>query len=132
MVPVLENAIAEWSHVQGSFAEIIRKGQNPLPEHYSAVKAEVVTDDSHTQVNEDLVQDLLAYDYVYVAGEALSHCLANTVRDMIRYDIDPKKIIILEDCTSNVTGFEELGASFNLEMELIGVRFMITLEVEFE
>jgi nicotinamidase/pyrazinamidase len=122
MVPVLVDSLAKWGEVRFKSPEIIRKGQDPLTEHYSAVKAEVVTSDPRTDVNQDFIEELKGYDEVYVAGEALSHCLANTVRDMIRYDVDPKKIIILED----VPTFEELGEAFKREMELLGVRFIKT------
>lgn len=132
IVPVLENALREWEEVMRISPEIIRKGQDPLSEHYSAVKAEVVTQNPHTDVNKDFISELKLFDEILVAGEALSHCLANTVRDMVRYGIDPKSLIVLIDCTSNVPTFEELGVAFQREMELIGVRFMTTKEFKHE
>jgi len=132
MVPVLSEALGFWEEELFKSPEIIRKGQDPLTEHYSAVKAEVVTQDPHTDVNQNFISELKAFDEILVAGEALSHCLANTVRDMIRYEVDPKKVVILSDCTSNVPTFEEFGAAFQREMELLGVRFMSTLEFDCE
>lgn len=129
MVPILDDAISEWSLHRCSYPEIIRKGQNMLTEHYSAVKAEVETKDKDTQVNENLVAELRLFDTVYVAGEAFSHCLANTVRDLVRYGVDPKNIVILKDCTSNVPTFEELGAAFQREMESINVRFINSVDI---
>jgi nicotinamidase-related amidase len=132
IVPVVVDALRDWEDIMYKSPELIRKGQDPLSEHYSAVKAEVVTADPRTNVNQDFISELMINDEIIVAGEALSHCVANTVRDMIRYNIDPKKIIILSDCTSSVTTFEELGESFQREMELIGVRFMESTEYESE
>jgi len=129
MVTVLADALREWEETKFNSPVIVRKGQNPLTEHYSAVKAEVpVEGNPETDVNQDLVKELQGFDQVVVAGEALSHCLANTVRDLIKNELNPKKIIILSDCTTSVPTFEELGHKFQKEMEVIGVRFMTTEE----
>ena len=47
-------------------------------------------------------------DTVVIAGEALSHCLANTVRDLAAHAGDEavKRWILLRDTTSAVPGFE--------------------------
>lgn len=132
IVPILVKALSEWEVTNFKSPEIIRKGQSPLTEHYSAIEAEVVTDDPSTDVNKDFIAELKFYDEIVIAGEALSHCVANTVCDMIRYDIDPKKIVILSDCTSNVPSFEKQGEAFQDGMELIGVRFITTKEFEGE
>lgn len=129
MVDVLQNALREWEETRFNSPVIVRKGQNPLTEHYSAVAAEVPIEGfPETLVNQDLVKELQLFDQVVVAGEALSHCLANTVRDLIKNEVNPKKIIILSDCTTSVPTFEELGQKFQKEMEAIGVRFMTTEE----
>lgn len=129
IVPVLVESLREWEELTFKSTEIIRKGQDPLTEHYSAIKAEVVTQSPYSDVNQDFIEELKAFDEILVAGEALSHCVANTVRDMIRYGVNPKKVIILSDCTSNVPTFEELGYAFQRDMELIGIRFMRSDEV---
>jgi nicotinamidase-related amidase len=57
--------------------------------------------------NTQLVETLLEYDAVVVAGQAKSHCLAWTIEDLLG-DIrerDPelaRKVYLLEDCTSPV------------------------------
>lgn len=124
MDKTIEEALEVWGDYKCTFPEIIRKGMNPLTEHYSAVKAEVDTDDRDTQINADLVAELQLFDTIYVAGEAFSHCVANTVRDLVRYGVDPKNIIILKDCTSNVENYEAFGEAFQREMECIGMRFL--------
>jgi nicotinamidase-related amidase len=58
-------------------------------------------------VNRDLVDHLLSFDTVIVAGEAQSHCVAWTVEDLLS-EIrrrDPRlagSVVLLDDCTSPV------------------------------
>lgn len=86
------------------------KGNNPLTENYSVLRAEVLEDTSGqpiAQKNVNLIQQLLEFDAVIVAGQAKSHCVAWTVEDLLT-EIrakDPKltkKVYLLEDCTSPV------------------------------
>ena len=57
--------------------------------------------------NQALVEHLLSFDTVIVAGEAKSHCVAWTVEDLLA-EIrarDPglaRKVVLLDDCTSPV------------------------------
>ncbi len=59
------------------------------------------------QKNTPLIQTLLTYDAVIVAGQAKSHCVAWTVADLLN-DIqatDPalaQKVYLLDDCASPV------------------------------
>ena len=80
-------------------------------------------EDPATQLNIDLIQKLERCDQVIVAGEALSHCVASTVRDVAAElgDEGAKKLVILEDCASNVPGFESLGDAFLHDMAQLGV-----------
>jgi nicotinamidase-related amidase len=86
------------------------KGRNALTEHYSALGPEVLEDftgDPLGTRNVRLVEQLLEYDAVLVAGQAKSHCVAWTVDDLLR---DPtvqerglfSKLYLLEDCSSPV------------------------------
>ncbi|HUF78379.1 MAG TPA: isochorismatase [Thermoanaerobaculia bacterium] len=86
------------------------KGDRPLTEHYSALRPEVTRDHRGRRIaaeNAQLVETLLEYDAVVVAGQAKSHCLAWTIEDLLG-DIrerDPelaRKVYLLEDCTSPV------------------------------
>jgi nicotinamidase-related amidase len=57
--------------------------------------------------NHPLIERLLQYDAVVIAGEAKSHCVAWTIEDLLG---DPnvqerglaEKVYLLEDCTSSV------------------------------
>lgn len=109
----------------------ITKGSNPLTEHYGAVMAEVERDDdASTKLNSDLVNLLLntGDDDILIAGEALSHCVATTIRQVAsQFAPDQiKKFVLLTDACSNVGGFESLGEAFVKEMTAKGMRTSTT------
>jgi nicotinamidase-related amidase len=119
------NAAHQWeiSHL-GKNVDFIRKAVNPLTEHYSAIQAEVPDPaDVTTRVNFDFIDKIKEFEHIIIAGEALSHCVANTVRDLSVY-IPPYRMIVLTDCTSNVTGFEKVGNDFIDEFRTKGVQFI--------
>ncbi|GMH99169.1 hypothetical protein TrLO_g6901 [Triparma laevis f. longispina] len=100
----------------------VLKGQNTKTEMYSCMKAEVpVEDDDATKFNTSLMAEFEAYDKLYVAGQAQSHCVNFTVRDIsANYKKEQSLINVLEDCMSNVPGFEEAGSKFILDMKAEG------------
>ncbi len=88
------------------------KGGNPLTENYSIFGPEVTTLHSGgaipgAQKNTRLIEALLRADYVVIAGQAASHCVAWTIKDLLRHILanDPslaKKVYIMHNCTSSV------------------------------
>lgn len=118
-------ALNRWARSRMSFIDFVHKGSNPYTEHYSAVQAEVPdASDPATQANTRFLQALAAADEIIIAGEALSHCVANTVRDIAASfgDENVKKLVLLEDCSSPVAGFEKLGEDFMAELTARGMR----------
>jgi nicotinamidase/pyrazinamidase len=110
--------------------EYVTKGSNPHTEHYSGLLADVPDpSDITTQLNKNLIDTLESVDIILVAGEASSHCVANSIRDLIsnfqNFDC-AKKIVILEDAMSPVGGFENLTTDFFNEMKSKGVSFSTT------
>ena len=82
------------------------KGTSPLTEHYSVLGPEVERDARGEQLgtrNTALVEHLLDFDAVLVAGQAKSHCVAWTVQDLLTDvpEIAPR-VYLLEDCSSPV------------------------------
>jgi len=83
------------------------KGDNPLTENYSVLSPEVLDDADGKPIAEKnmrLLNKLLSFDVVIIAGQAKSHCVAWTVDDLLN-EIAPqlaKKVYLLEDCTSPV------------------------------
>lgn len=132
IVPELSDALIEWEQKNFSTVDYVVKGTNPFTEHFSAVKAEVPDPkDPQTQVNTSLVQMLEEADIIAITGEALSHCVANTVCDIAANFSDPqciKKLVLLTDASSNVSGFEFLGDAFMKEMTKKGMNTSSTVD----
>ena len=61
---------------------------------------------------------------LWVAGEALSHCVAASVQDMLAYLPAPRlaQMVLLTDCMSPVAGFEAAGQAFLAQARARGVR----------
>jgi nicotinamidase-related amidase len=86
------------------------KGENPLTEHYSMLGPEVTEGpdgDTLGKLNTWLIDKLLTFDAVVVAGQAKSHCLAWTIDDLLEGDeVRERRLAertyLLEDCTSPV------------------------------
>lgn len=93
--------------------EWLLKGQNNLTEMYSALKAEVeIPSDPATKLNVPLINDLAATSSkIIVCGQALSHCVNFTARDLLEgWPKDrASDIIVLSDCASPVPSFEDSG-----------------------
>lgn len=109
----------------------VLKGSNPLTEHYGAIKAEIVnTGDSATDVNKDLLEHMENADRIIIGGEALSHCVATTVRDSIKYlgEKIASKFIILEDACSSIPGFENFSQLFLKEMRNLNMKVANTTD----
>ncbi|MBM4375189.1 MAG: cysteine hydrolase family protein [Deltaproteobacteria bacterium] len=127
--PKLSSAVHAWED-RFAMAEFVTKGSNPWTEHFSAVQAEVPDpEDPTTQINTQLIATLEEADVILLAGEALSHCLANTVRDIANRFADPRyvsKLVLLTDASSNVTGFDQYGESFLRELTARGMRTSTT------
>jgi len=123
VVEPLNTALSKWEE-QFAFVDYVTKGSNMWTEHYSAIKADVPDPtDTSTDLNEPFIDDLLKADMILLAGEARSHCLANTVFDIAdEFDKDSteliKKLHLLTDATTDVadppgtTMFTDMGESF--------------------
>jgi nicotinamidase-related amidase len=85
------------------------KGHNPLTEHYSMLGPEVTEGPDGDRLGEQntaLIERLLSFDAVVVAGQAKSHCLAWTIDDLLEDDDVRERLAprtyLLEDCTSPI------------------------------
>ena len=132
LVPELAEALLVWELENFARVNYVMKGNNPWTEHFSGISAEVPDPtDPLTQVNKSMVQTLEAADVIAVGGEALSHCVASTVRDLVDNFSNPesvKKLVLLTDASSNVAGFEYLGEAFVKDMVAKGVILSTTTE----
>ncbi|HZH32578.1 MAG TPA: hypothetical protein VEY11_17570 [Pyrinomonadaceae bacterium] len=129
--PGLFSALTEWES-RFAFVDYVTKGSNILTEHYSAVQADVPdAADASTQINTRLIQTLENADIIVIAGEARTHCLANTVRDIANNfgdDSFVSKLVLLTDASSDIPGFESHARDFMSEMVRRGMQLSTTSE----
>eukprot|EP00511_Aplanochytrium_stocchinoi_P008583 CAMPEP_0204850754 /NCGR_PEP_ID=MMETSP1347-20130617/8768_1 /ASSEMBLY_ACC=CAM_ASM_000690 /TAXON_ID=215587 /ORGANISM="Aplanochytrium stocchinoi, Strain GSBS06" /LENGTH=434 /DNA_ID=CAMNT_0051993949 /DNA_START=33 /DNA_END=1334 /DNA_ORIENTATION=- len=127
--PDILGALHQWEAKTGKTVQYILKGTNSKTEHYSAIKAEVVVpeDKETTGVNHTFVNELKQHDRILICGQALSHCLNYTTRDLVDNwgDKSLSSLIVLEDATSPVKGFEEAGEKFIEDMRKKGLQIMV-------
>jgi nicotinamidase-related amidase len=109
LVSAVEEAIFFHGIARRSRPDFQVKGDNPLTEHYSMLGPEVTTgpDRDHLgERNSVLIDKLLEFDAVVVAGQAKSHCMAWTIDDLLDEEASGRRLAqrtyLLEDCTSPV------------------------------
>ncbi len=129
IVPTVANALYEWEMNTFNRVNFVAKGSNLFTEHYSGVMADVPDDtDPSTKLNTALIDTLNEADEILITGEALSHCVANTIRDIAANfgDDQVQKFTLLGDTSSPVTTFEKLGQDFVKEMVAKGMKITTT------
>lgn len=133
--PELRDAIREAYETQLRPVDWVTKGSNYFTEHYSVVKADVYDpNDPSTGVNKRFIQALQQADDILITGEALSHCVANSIRDVAAEfgDEHVKKFVLLTDASSSVgdqansTMFKDMADGFVAELTAKGMRTATT------
>lgn len=122
--PDLSAAMHDWAEAKLKPINYVMKGTNPLTEHYSALRADVVIDsDPTTGLNTELVEKLKGFDRILICGQALSHCVNFTTRDLTEHWPADKlsQMVIISDGASPVPGFEEAGQTFVNDMRAKGL-----------
>jgi nicotinamidase-related amidase len=109
LVSAVEEAVFFHSIARHSQPEFQVKGNNPLTEHYSMLGPEVTEGAEGDRLggkNFELIEKLLTFDAVVVAGQAKSHCMAWTIDDLLEEEAAGERLAertyLLEDCTSAV------------------------------
>jgi nicotinamidase-related amidase len=110
LVSAVEEAVFVHSIARRAQPDFQVKGNEPLTEHYSLLGPEVTEDHEGRTIgskNEPLIEQLLDYDAVLIAGQAKSHCVAWTIDDLLtgiaaRDRSLAEKVYLLEDCSSPV------------------------------
>ena len=110
LVPAVEEAIFFHTIARNSRPLFEIKGDNPLTENYSVLRPEILTDATGkpiAQSNSKLLEKLLEFDILAIAGQAKSHCVVWTVQDLLNEIVArdtqlAQKVYLLEDCTSPV------------------------------
>lgn len=133
LVPALYEAVAYHTAARQSQPILLSKGTIAKTEHYSILEPEVkVSDTPHGDVNHAFLSTLAEHDLIYVAGQAKSHCVLETVASMMRYY--PPEVIarirVLKDAMSSVAhptiDFEALANETFTRFEKNGLRMVDT------
>lgn len=137
VVPVLQDAYDRWAETNICTVNYVSKGSNPFTEHYGGLMAEVPDpNDPTTSLNVPLIQTLENADMIVVAGEASSHCVLETVKQIANNigEDHLQKFYILEDCCSPVPAvpggpdFPQIAKEFFLEMEQKGMHLVNSVD----
>ena len=107
LMPALYEAIAFHTAARRSQPVLLVKGAIPKTEHYSILEPEVkVPEEPLGVLNTSFLEMLAGYHEVYVAGQAKSHCVLETVSSIMRhFEGSPEtieKFRLLDDCCSSV------------------------------
>jgi len=128
----LADAVHAWERQCGgiSGAEYVTKGSHPLTEHFGAFQAQVpIENEPGTQPRLGLIKTLQQYNLTFIGGEALSHCLGSSLKQLL--DLAPElapKLVVLTDCTSDVTGFEGQATPIMDMAKSMGVKFALSTD----
>jgi len=127
----LREVLRKWELSRYAMVDYVTKGSNVFTEHYSGVQADVPDpEDPTTHLNTSLIQTLENADIIVFSGQASTHCVANTIRDIVKnFGEDTlKKCVLLEDAMSPVPGFEHLADDFFREMKDKGMKMTKTTD----
>ncbi|MFL5921836.1 MAG: isochorismatase [Gaiellaceae bacterium] len=110
LVPAVEEAIFFHTVARHSQPDVRVKGTLPLTEHYSVLGPEVTEGPDGDRLGRhdaELVEKLLGFDAVVIAGQAKSHCVAWTIDDLLHSPVLRERALaakayLLEDCMSPV------------------------------
>lgn len=136
ITPALYEAITFHSEARQAQPTYLVKGRIPKTEHYSIFEPEVkTTDHPEGAPNTALLERLASYDLIYVAGQAKSHCVLETVGSIVNYGPQApgliEKLRLLNDCMSSVAhpeiDFEAIANHQFDKFETMGLR-RVTVE----
>lgn len=131
LVEPIQESISYWSNLTGGSVYWVWKGQNLLTEMYSAFEADVPVSRGtalNTEVLEVLQEEC---DQLIVCGQAMSHCVNYTLRNVVAHWPKDRvsQIILLIDGASAVPGFEAAAEQFQADMKAAGVQLKTATEV---
>jgi nicotinamidase/pyrazinamidase len=122
----LLGALKGWWRKRNRDYVAVQKGLYRLSEHFGIFRAQVPDPAvPETQLNTSLIADLDRFETVYLMGEAKSHCVANSLKQILNFAPElVAKLVIVTDCMSDVTGLGYLADSIYAEAQARGVRFI--------
>lgn len=122
----LFDAVERYNAEVYNATEYIYKSTNSFTEQYSILRADVnMGEKDNIYTSSRIAHTVDANDIILVAGEALSHCVANSMLDIAKYvSKDLRKFVLLEDASSPVAGFDYLADAFLDKAQDLGMRIM--------
>jgi len=132
ITPIM-NELMAWETKYIGRVNYVTKGHNPYTEHYGGFQAEYpLHNDNTTQMNTKLIERFEKADIILLTGQALSHCVASTVRQLANNfgEHNISKLVLLSDTTSPVSGFEKNGSDFITEMTRRGMKVLKTTDIQ--
>jgi len=133
----ISEAIAWHSAARHTQPTYVIKGRTTRTEYYGIFGAEVPDpDDPGSSLNVTLLDAVMKHDKVYIAGEAKSHCVLETERQVVgRFGHQPdlmRRLYFLRDCTSSVKhptiDFDALAETELAGMERQGVQMVLSTD----
>lgn len=133
LMPVISEALA--FHAAGKISQPIYriKGIVPRVEHYGIFAPEVL-DPTHPMggVDTATLDAIAQHEVIFVAGQAKSHCVLETMKQMVKYFANQPEVIgriyFLMDCTSSVkhplVNFDAIANVELAKMEKLGVQLV--------
>lgn len=131
----ISEAIAWHSAARKTQPTFIVKGRTIRTEYYGIFGAEIADpEDADSGLNVALLDAIMRHDRVYVAGEAKSHCVLETERQLVgRFGHQRdmlRKLHFLRDCTSSVqhpaVDFDALAEAELAQMERQGAQMALS------
>ena len=133
----ISEAIAWHSAARNTQPTYVEKGRTIRTEYYGIFGAEIPDpEDPESSLNVTLLDTVMKHDQVYVAGEAKSHCVLETERQLVgRFANAPdmlKRMHFLKDCTSSVQhpviDFDALANTELAAMERQGIQMVLSTD----
>ncbi len=129
LVPALSEAIMYHSGARMDQPTYLPKGTIAHTEFYSVVEPEVKYP-GHPDggLNVRFLEIISEFDLIYVAGQARSHCVLETMNSVLRHFAKRPEVIgklrFLDDCTSSIPGFEEVTEARMRQFVEQGIRLV--------
>lgn len=112
---------------------MVPKGTDPYSEMYGIIKPEF---SEKNYINTPVLNAMKEYDEIYVVGEAASHCVMESVKQIAEYYANEpeitQKITVFEDCTSPIAGCEDdTKAAFDDFDRNYGIKIAKSTDISF-
>jgi nicotinamidase-related amidase len=135
ITPALYEAITYHAAARRTQPNLVLKGTLARVEHYSIFEPEVkIEETAGGGINTYLLEHIATFDRIYVAGQAKSHCVLESIASMMRYFSTRPEIIrrihMLTDAMSSVVNpavdFEAIASAALNQFTLSGLQLRTT------